>query len=266
MTTARTPAAASSPCAGEDPHPIDDYGHGTHVASTIAEATNNAQGPDRAGLRRDDHARQGARQVRRRRRGVDRRRACASPPITARRSSTCRSSSAPRRRRPREIPKIAAAVRYAPAQGRARRRGRRQHAAPTRRVPGRAARRRVRRRRDRARLPRRLLQHRHRAWTWSRPAEATTPRCSTSRNCRPGAPGRPICQIAFTRKNKTFRYPTELRRHVDGRAARLRDGGADDRVRRARERSPTPAAIERRLKATARDLGAPGPDRPTAPG
>ena len=32
------------PCAGADPIPDDQYGHGTHVASTLAEATNNARG------------------------------------------------------------------------------------------------------------------------------------------------------------------------------------------------------------------------------
>jgi serine protease len=31
-------------CSGEDPTPDDEYGHGTHVASTIAETTNNAKG------------------------------------------------------------------------------------------------------------------------------------------------------------------------------------------------------------------------------
>jgi serine protease len=35
---------AGDPCAGEDAHPDDANGHGTHVASTIAEATSNATG------------------------------------------------------------------------------------------------------------------------------------------------------------------------------------------------------------------------------
>ena len=31
-------------CIGRDPYPNDEYGHGTHVASTIAEATNDGAG------------------------------------------------------------------------------------------------------------------------------------------------------------------------------------------------------------------------------
>ena len=48
--------------------------------------------------------------------------------------------------------------------------------------------------------------------------------------------------------------------HVDGRAARLRHRGAGRSPPACSGRDPSPDAIEARLKATARDLGAPGPD------
>ena len=38
------PGRGADPCAGNDRYPDDQNGHGTHVASTIAEATNNALG------------------------------------------------------------------------------------------------------------------------------------------------------------------------------------------------------------------------------
>ena len=60
-------------CEGRDPYPNDDYGHGTHVVSTIAETPNNGARPHRSRLRRDDHPGQGAQRARRGRRGDDRR-------------------------------------------------------------------------------------------------------------------------------------------------------------------------------------------------
>ena len=105
-------------CEGRDPYPDDDYGHGTHVASTIAETTNNAHRPDRARLRRDDHPGQGAQRARRGRRGDDRRGHPLRRQAAARRSSTCRSSSASSTTSATQIPLIAAAVRYARSQGR----------------------------------------------------------------------------------------------------------------------------------------------------
>ena len=38
------PAPASSPASARTRTPDDEYGHGTHVASTIAETTNNGKG------------------------------------------------------------------------------------------------------------------------------------------------------------------------------------------------------------------------------
>ena len=55
------------------------------------------------------------------------------------------------------------------------------------------------------------------------------------------------------------RPPGRLRGHLDGRAARLGDRRARDRLGRAGA-DPTPADIRDRLLATARDLGPPGPD------
>jgi serine protease len=78
--------------------------------------------------------------------------------------------------------------------------------------------------------------------------------------CRPQETGgRSILQLAFTRRNHTFRYPTSYvgtsmaAAHVSATAALIIASGVLGS-------KPTPAAIERRLKATARDLGAPGND------
>ncbi len=43
-TSARASGARRARLRGEDAEPDDDYGHGTHVASTIAETTNNGKG------------------------------------------------------------------------------------------------------------------------------------------------------------------------------------------------------------------------------
>ena len=47
-----------------DRHPNDVFGHGTHVAGTIAQATNNGTRRGRHRLRREDHAAAGARLTR----------------------------------------------------------------------------------------------------------------------------------------------------------------------------------------------------------
>ena len=49
--------------------------------------------------------------------------------------------------------------------------------------------------------------------------------------CQPAPPGRPIFQLTFTTAKRTLRLPDRLLRHLDGRAARVGDGGADHRVR-----------------------------------
>ena len=80
-------------------------------------------------------------------------------------------------------------------------------------------------------------------------------------NCLPNGPhGRPIYQLTFTSKAKqTFGYPTDYfgtsmaTPHVTATAALIIASGVIGR-------SPTPDQIEARLKATATDLGAPGPD------
>jgi serine protease len=78
--------------------------------------------------------------------------------------------------------------------------------------------------------------------------------------CRPDdPPGRSILQLAFTRRNRHFRYPTSYigtsmaAPHVSATAALIIASGV---------LGPKPAAkaVEYRLKTTARDLGAPGKD------
>src|SRR5262249_4740516 len=78
--------------------------------------------------------------------------------------------------------------------------------------------------------------------------------------CRPNdPPGRSILQLAFTRKNRTFRYPTSYvgtsmaAPHVSATAALIIASG----VLGAK---PTAKRVETRLKLTAHDLGAPGKD------
>ena len=80
-------------------------------------------------------------------------------------------------------------------------------------------------------------------------------------NCRPAGPhGRPIFQLTFTSKIKqTFGYPTDYfgtsmaTPHVTATAALIIASGVIGP-------NPTPDQIEARLKATATDLGATGPD------
>ena len=81
-------------------------------------------------------------------------------------------------------------------------------------------------------------------------------------SCRTDVPpGRNIAEVTFRRSSPgRFVVPTDYRGtamaapHVSGVAALL----IGARVLGA---NPTPEAVEARLKATARDLGAPGPDR-----
>jgi len=77
--------------------------------------------------------------------------------------------------------------------------------------------------------------------------------------CTPGAPGRPIYQLTFAGSLSTFGYPDSYEGtsmaapHVAAAAALVVATGAAGR-------DPSPAAIERHLERTARDLGAPGVD------
>ena len=79
-------------------------------------------------------------------------------------------------------------------------------------------------------------------------------------NCRPAAPeGRSIVQMTFRTTRRTFGLPMNYTGtsmatpHVSATAALIIASGVIGA-------HPSPAALEARLKATARDLGAPGPD------
>jgi serine protease len=254
---ARTGSGAFA-CAGEDNKPEDDYGHGTHVASTIAETTNNAKGltglaygatiiPVKvlnkdgdgdedsiaAGLR--FAADQGAQIIN----------------MSFEFGSSTSSAS--------EIPKIATAVRYARRKG-----------ALIVAAAGNTA-------FDRVAFPAALpgvvsvgavTEHGCLAEYSDTgagldvvaPGGGEDAALIGQPACRPDQPaGRSILQIAFTRKNHTFRYPTSYvgtsmaAPHVSATAALIIASGVIGS-------KPTPAAIEQRLKATARDLGVPGKD------
>jgi len=78
-------------------------------------------------------------------------------------------------------------------------------------------------------------------------------------NCRPGVKGRPIVQMTFARSVRRFKLPRDYvgtsmaTPHVSATAALVIASGVlgDD---------PSPHAIEQRLEATAQDLGPPGVD------
>jgi serine protease len=245
-------------CAGEDNKPEDDYGHGTHVASTIAETTNNAEGltglaygatiiPVKvlnkygdgdedsiaAGLR--FAADQGARIIN----------------LSFEFGSSTSSAS--------DIPKIAAAVRYARRKG-----------ALIVAAAGNIA-------FDRVAFPAALpgvvsvgavTEHGCLAEYSNTgddldlvaPGGGEDAALIGQPNCRPQeSAGRSILQLAFTRKNHTFRYPTSYvgtsmaAPHVSAAAALVV-------ASRVVGRDPSPAAIGRRLEGTARDLGRAGHD------
>jgi serine protease len=78
-------------------------------------------------------------------------------------------------------------------------------------------------------------------------------------SCRPGTPGRPIVQMTYTTSKRNFGLPTDYigtsmaAPHVSATAALVIAAGVLGM-------RPTPAALQRRLKATARDLGPRGAD------
>jgi serine protease len=78
-------------------------------------------------------------------------------------------------------------------------------------------------------------------------------------NCNPDRHGRPILQVTFTRSNKAFHLPTDFvgtsmaTPHVAATAALVIASGVLGP-------HPSPNAILQRLQSTARDLGAPGWD------
>jgi serine protease len=246
-------------CAGADPYPNDDYGHGTHVASTIAETTNNGVGmaglaygatimPVKVLNRRGDGdeasisaglryaADHGAQVIN----------------LSFEFGSSTTSAS--------QIPKIAAAVRYARRKG-----------ALIVAAAGNTA-------SDRVAFPARLngvvsvgavTEHGClAAYSDTGPgldlvapgggADAPLPGQPACRPAEP--PGRSILQMTFTDNRHTFGFPAKYvgtsmaAPHVSATAALMIASGVLGP-------HPTPAAIEQRLKATARDLGAPGPDQ-----
>jgi serine protease len=236
-------------CAGEDDQPEDDYGHGTHVASTIAESTNNGKGltglaygatviPVKVlntfGDGDENSIANGLRYA------ADRGAQVINMSFEFGTSITSAS----------EIPRIAAAVRYA------RRKGALIVAAAGNDSFGRVS--------YPAALPGivsvgAVTEHGCLAKYSNTgpdldlvaPGGGDDAALPDQPACRPDdKSGRSILQLAFTRKNRVFRYPKS---YVSATAALIIASGVLGAT-------PTAKAIERRLKATARDLGTPGPD------
>jgi serine protease len=249
-------------CAGEDNRPEDDYGHGTHVASTIAETTNNGKGLtglaygatiipvkvlNKYGEGDEDTIADGLRYA------ADQGAQLINLSFEFGTSTTSAS----------EIPRIAAAVRYARHKGAliiaAAGNDSFDHVSFPVSYP--------------AALPGvvsvgAVTEHGCLAEYSNTGAgldlvapgggdDATLPNQPA---CRPEDNLPSILQLAFTRKNKAFRYTTSYlgtsmaAPHVTATAALIIASGVLGP-------KPTAKAIERRLKATARDLGAPGPDK-----
>jgi serine protease len=247
-------------CAGRDRDPDDEYGHGTHIASTIAETTNNANALtglaygasiipvkvlNRDGDGDEDVIAAGIRYAADR--GAD------IINLSFEFGSTTFEAS--------QVPRIAAAVRHARRQGAL--------------IVGAAGNTAFEKVAYPAALPGiisvgAVTEH-------SCLAEYSNygpgldlvapgggedaPLLGGQPGCVPQGPhGRTILQLAFTRKNKRFRYPTSYEgtsmaaAHVSATAALVIASG----VLGPR---PSAKAVEKRLKATARDLGVPGNDR-----
>jgi serine protease len=245
-------------CSGSDPYPNDDFGHGTHVASTIAETTNNGVGLtglaygatiipvkvlNRHGDGDEDSIAAGIRFAARR--GAD-----IINLSFEFGSVTTRAS---------EIPKIAAAIRYA------RRKGVLIVAAAGNIGLDRVA--------YPAALPGvisvgAVTEHgcladyanTGRGLDIVAPGGGPDAMLPDQPACRPAdPPGRSILQLTFAGSRRTFGFPTSYfgtsmaAPHVSATAALVIASGVLGR-------NPSPKAVERHLKATARDLGAPGPD------
>jgi serine protease len=244
------------PCAGQDAHPDDDNGHGTHVASTIGEATANGIGEtglaygvtlmpvrvlDRFGSGDEESisagiewaARHGAQVIN----------------LSFEFGTTVKRAD--------EVPQIARAVRDARRRGAIVVAAAGNSAAPTVAYP--------------AALPGVVSVGAVTAdgcladYSDSGPGlDLVAPGGGQDAGldqpgCFPKRPGRPILQMTFTRKDKSFHLPTSFdgtsmaTPHVSATAALVIASGVLGP-------KPSPGAIERRLMATARDLGAPGRD------
>jgi serine protease len=247
-------------CAGHDRNPDDEYGHGTHIASTIAETTNNANALtglaygasiipvkvlNRFGDGDEDAIAAGIRYA------ADRGAHIIN--LSFEFGSTTFEA--------RQIPRIAAAVRYARRQGAL--------------IVGAAGNTSF----DEVAYPAALpgivsvgavTEHSCLA-EYSNTGSGLdlvapgggedAPLLGGQPGCVPQGPhGRTILQLAFTRKNKRFRYPTSYEgtsmaaAHVSAAAALIRASGVLGP-------NPSAKAIEGQLKKTARDLGTPGKDR-----
>jgi serine protease len=249
------PGVGVNACVGEDAHPDDDYGHGTHVTSTIVETPNNGQGLtglaygatiipvkvlNAAGDGDEESIAKGIRYAARKRAQVIN--------LSFEFSSSISSAS--------QIPKIASAVKYA-----------RQKGALIVAAAGNTAYRRVA---YPAALPGvisvgAITEHGCLArYSNTGPGldlvgpgggdDATLP----DTPCQ-GAPGRPIYQLTLTKDKRGFGYPTDYfgtsmaAPQVSATAALIIASGVLGP-------KPTADQVEQRLKATARDLGTPGYD------
>jgi serine protease len=246
-------------CLGRDDDPEDEYGHGTHIASTIAETTNNGKALtglaygatiipvkvlNRLGDGSDASISAGIRYA------TDRGAQIIN--LSFEFGSTTSE--------PAQIPQIAAAVRYARAKGAL--------------IVGAAGNASYTRVAYPAALPGVIsvggvTEHGCLADYSNRGSglDLVAPGGGEDAlllegqpGCLPGGPhGRSILQLAFTPRDRRFRYPTRYEgtsmaaAHVSATAAlTIASGVLGGR--------PSAKAIERRLKATARDLGAPGSD------
>ncbi|MDA0170854.1 S8 family serine peptidase [Solirubrobacter taibaiensis] len=246
-------------CEGRDPYPNDDYGHGTHVTSTIAETPNNALGLtglaygatiipvkvlNARGEGDEETIAEGIRfAVKRGAQIIN---------LSFEFGSSTTSAS--------QVPLIAAAVRYA----------RSKHVT----IIAASGNTELSRVGYPAALPGVIsvgaVTEHGCAAVYSNtgpgldvvaPGGGKDAALPGQPNCVPNGPeGRPIYQLTFTSKTKqTFGYPTDYfgtsmaTPHVTATAALIIASGVIGP-------NPTPDQIEARLKATATDLGAPGPD------